>query len=284
VTGALLLLALAAEDCARCHADEAAAFATSRHSQARRLPVFALSFPHAQTRWCLSCHQPDGTGDGHSCQTCHGPLTAVKSVKPASAEALKAHPVTVETDFETKTCARCHEFNSPLPGHLWPVVLSNEPLQSTVSEQHAAMPGANCVTCHDPHRAPGAHDAVMIGKGISVSARAVDGGVAITLDVGRTGHRFPTGDPFRRLIVSTCFDSACNEVAGRQVFTRSVGSRDGGVWTTVRDTTLAPNQRTVVTLPFAPWWRARYSFGDPRFEPELPREEVFVELGGGELR
>lgn len=116
-----------------------------------------------------------------------------------------------------------------------------------------------------------------------MSAKVVDGGVAITLDVGRIGHRFPTGDPFRRLIVSTCFDPQCNEVAGRQTFTRSIGSRDGGVWTTLRDTTLASNQRTVVTLPSVPWWRARYYSGDPRFEPELPQEEVFVELGSGEL-
>lgn len=283
MTGVLLLLTLAADDCARCHAEEAAAFAKSRHAQARRLPVFALSWAHAQTPWCRSCHQPEGAGDGHTCQTCHGPLTAVKGAKPASAEALKAHPVTVEADFKTRACARCHEFNAPLPGHLWPVAFSTEPLQSTASEQHAAMPGATCVTCHDPHRAPGAHDPLTLGKGISVSARAVDGGVEVTLQVGRTGHRFPTGDPFRRLIVSTCFDPDCHAVAGRQTFARSLTSRDGGAWTTVRDTTLASNQETVVTLPSAPWWRARYFFGDPRFEPDLPADEVFVELGGGAL-
>jgi hypothetical protein len=280
----LLLLALAAEDCAGCHAVEAAAFATSRHAQARRLPVFTRSFAQAQTPWCLSCHQPEGAGEGLRCQTCHGAMAAVKSGRPPSAKALEAHPVTVEADFEMKACARCHEFTSPLPGHLWPVVLSNESLQATVSEQRAAMPGARCATCHDPHRAAGAHDAVMLRKAIAVSAEAVDGGVEIALEVGRTGHRFPTGDVFRRLLVSTCLDPECSAVAGRQRFSRSIGSRDGGAWTTVRDTTLAPNRRVVLVLPSAPFWRARYFFGDPRFERGLPEDEVFVELGGGALR
>jgi hypothetical protein len=284
VTGALLLLLLSADDCARCHAQVATDFASSRHARARRHPVFALSFVVAQTRWCLTCHQPEGRGDGHTCLTCHrgaGGSLASAHVTDAGAS---AHPVTVVPGFETERCARCHEFTTPLPGHLDPVVLSDQPLQSTVSEQRAAMPGATCVTCHDPHRAPGAHDPALLARALTATASRVDGGVAIELTVGRTGHRFPTGDPFRRLVVATCADEACTEVAGRRVFSRSLGSLDGGAWTTVRDTTLSANQRTAITLPDAAWWSVRYFFGDPRFEAQLPQEEVFVMLGGGPLR
>ena len=276
---ALVAVLLGSVDCERCHARVATQFAQSRHSQARRLPVFALSFPHAQTRWCLSCHQPEGRGDGHTCATCHG-SSGVRTghVTPAGAQ---AHRVVVEADFATGTCERCHEFPSPLPGHLDPVVLSAEPLQSTVSELRAAMPGATCVTCHDPHRAPGAHDAAMLARALTVTAARGDGGVVFTLEVGQTGHRFPTGDPFRRLIVSTCLDADCREEVGRRAFSRSLGSLDGGAWTVLRDTSLGPRERKVFTLPSGPWWSARYFFGDPRFESELSSDEVFVVLASG---
>lgn len=268
----LLLLLLGAGECAGCHEGVTADFAQSRHAQARRLPVFALSFPHAQTRWCLSCHQPEGSGDGHTCLTCHRAEGAVQSAR-------KKHPVIAAPGVATKACARCHEFTSPLPGHLSPVVLSNEPLQSTVSEQRAAMPGATCVTCHDPHRAPGAHDPAMLAKGVTVRAEPSDGGVTFEVQVGRTGHRFPTGDPFRRLVLMTCRDEQCTEPIARKVFQRNMGLVDGGVWSTVRDTTLASGESRTVTLASGPWWSARYYFGDPRFEPELPADEVFVGVG-----
>jgi hypothetical protein len=281
VIGALLLVLLGAGECAQCHQEVAANFAQSRHANARRLPVFALSFPHAGTPWCLSCHQPEGRGEGHTCETCHRDPLGVKNTR-STPEGAKAHRVSVDETFAATACARCHEFTSPLPGHLNPVVLSNEPLQSTSSEQRGAMPGATCVTCHDPHRAPGAHDAAMLTRAISVEAKAADGGVEFVVQVGKTGHRFPTGDPFRRLVISTCVDKECTDIVSRRSFNRGMGlSSDGGVWTTLRDSTLASGERRVVSLRGGLFWNARYFFGDPRFERELPPEEVFVEVGSG---
>ena len=103
----------------------------------------------------------------------------------------------------------------------------------------------------------------------------------IALSVGKTGHRFPTGDPFRRLVVASCNDAQCTDVVGRKVFSRSLGLRDG-LWTTLRDTTLGANERISVTLPDAPFWSVRYFFGDPQFESQLPEEEVFLQLGSGQ--
>ncbi len=281
MTAALLLVLLSAGECAQCHQSVAANFAQSRHAQARTLPVFVLSFQHARTPWCLSCHQPEGRGEGHTCETCHRDPEGVKNTRSTAAGA-KAHPVKVDPTFSASACARCHEFTSPLPGHLNPVVLSNEPLQSTSSEQRGAMPGATCVTCHDPHRAPGAHDATMLGRAISVKAKAADGGVEFEVQVGKTGHRFPTGDPFRRLVLTTCEDKECTETISRRSFSRSMGlSRDGGVWTTLRDSTLASGERKLVHLQSGRFWSARYFFGDPQFERELPPEEVFVEVASG---
>jgi hypothetical protein len=285
VIDALLLVVLSAGDCAQCHQSVAASFAQSRHAKARTLPVFALSFPHAGTPWCLSCHQPEGRGTaGHTCDTCHRDAGGVKNTR-STPEGARAHPVTVDPLFAATACARCHEFTAPFPGHLNPVVLSNEPLQSTSSEQQKAMPGATCVTCHDPHRAPGAHDAAMLTKAISVKATADDGGVTLEVQVGKTGHRFPTGDPFRRLVLATCSDQECTDTVSRRSFSRGMGlSADGGVWTTLRDKTLASGERTTVSLRGGRFWSARYYFGDPRFESQLSAEEVFVEVARGTVQ
>ena len=232
----VILVALAAEPCARCHEDEAAAFARSRHARARVLPVFARSFRETRNPWCLGCHQPEGEGEGLSCLSCHrveGQPDAVLSTH-ATPEGRTSHPVVLARELETSACARCHEFNAPLPGRLAPVVLSREPLQATVSE----------------------------------------------LRVGRTGHRFPTGDPFRRLVLETCRDPACTDVGARKTFQRAMGERDGA-WKTLRDDTLASGEARAVTLEAGGWWQARYLFGDARFEPELPADEVGLRLAGG---
>lgn len=310
MTSLLLALLLGADPCERCHEDEAAAFAASRHAVARTLPVFTRSLAHSKPAWCLSCHRPlEGrvavlaklrkfadltklgrVGDapqeeqrGLTCQSCHGvrgELDAVRSTHATEA-GRTSHPVVVEPAFETASCAPCHEFNAPLPGHLDPVVLSDQPLQSTVSEQQRALPQETCSKCHDPHRALGGHDRALLGQALQVKALALDGGVALELRTGRTGHRFPTGDPFRRVVLTTCADARCDRVVGRTILARNHGLNDAEVWAVLRDTTLASEERRVVVLPAAPYWSARYFFGDPRFEEGLPEDEISLPLGGG---
>lgn len=274
-----MLVALAADPCERCHEDEAAAFARSRHAQARVLPVFARSFRETRNPWCLGCHQPEGEGDGLACLSCHrvdGQPDAVLSTH-ATPAGRTSHPVVIARDLETSACARCHQFNAPLPGHLEPVVLSSEPLQSTVRELHDA---STCSACHEPHAALGGHDAALLAEALSIRAARTDAGVRFELRAGRTGHRFPTGDPFRRVVLETCRDAACTDVVARKTLQRAMGERDGA-WKTLRDDTLAPGERRVVTLEAGAWWQVRYLFGDARFEPELPPGEVGLRLAGG---
>jgi hypothetical protein len=144
---------------------------------------------------------------------------------------------------------------------------SPEALQSTMSEAG----GQRCSACHDPHRALGGHDPAMLARAIAVSASG-DGG--FTVRVGDAAHRFPTGDPFRRLVVSSCADPACRDVLGTKVFARSFGAPDGGAWVVIRDATLPPKSATAITLPAGPHWSARFFYGDPRFEAGLPADEV----------
>lgn len=281
----LPLSLLLAADCAPCHEREAVAVARSRHAQARRLPVFVHSLAEARSRWCLSCHQPEGLGDGLTCLTCHAVDGAPGAVWGAAASdaGLAAHPVHVERDL-TRVCARCHEFTAPRPGTLSAVVLSTEPLQTTVTEQRLAMPGASCVTCHEPHHARGGHDGETLRKGVAVTAsNAGDGGVAFTVTVGRTGHRFPTGDPFRRLVVQTCRDAGCGDVVARKVFQRTFGLTDAGTWAAVHDSTLPSGGAVSFTLAEGPAWSARYFYGDSRFERLLSDEEVSLEVAEGSL-
>jgi hypothetical protein len=173
-----------------------------------------------------------------------------------------------------RSCATCHEFNTPLPGHFDPLVSSDQPLQKTVSE----FPGTDCGTCHDVHRNDGAHDAPMLRRAVTITAVRRDDLLEVRVKIGITGHRFPTGDPFRRLIIESCEDLDCKTVLARRQFSRSFGLLDGGVWGAKVDTTLASGEVVTFTLRAGAAWRAQYRFGDPDFESKLPVAEVFVEL------
>jgi Cytochrome c3 len=253
-----LALMVSAGPCATCHAKQTEAFEGSRHARSARLEVFRLPLTAgAPKRWCLSCHRPEGAGQGLTCDSCH----------PASSQ----HP---DVKLGVKNCATCHEFNTPLPGHFDPLVSSDQPLQKTVSE----FAGSSCASCHDVHRNDGAHDAAMLKRAVTVTATRHEDVLEVRVKVGITGHRFPTGDPFRRLLIESCEDAGCTRVLARRQFSRSFGMLDGGVWGAVRDTTLASGELVTFTLPAGEGWRAQYRFGDPAFEAQLPDAEVFVEL------
>lgn len=280
----VVLVVLAADPCASCHPAQAATFSTSRHARAAEWPIFERSFAETRNPWCLTCHQPEGPRTaGHACRTCHQGHAPDAVLNTRSSERGRAqHPVEEQPAFPLDACARCHDFNAPLPHHLNPVVLSNEPLQSTATEQRATLPAKTCVTCHDPHSARGGHDRVTLTRAVSISVNRVEDHVELTVQVSRTGHRFPTGDPFRRLVLETCNDASCTDVVSRKTLQRAMGERDG-VWKALTDSTLASEERRVFVLDAAPYWRARYLYGDARFEAQLPSDEVSVTLGEGAL-
>jgi nitrate/TMAO reductase-like tetraheme cytochrome c subunit len=281
---ALVVLAFASADCAGCHPAQAEAFASSRHANAAELAVFKASAAKANTRWCASCHRPAGERvAGLECASCHavdGDPSAIRSARPPSREALAVHRVVVEP---SQRCASCHEFATPLPDHLDPVIYSSQPLQATVSELAKSDPRARCTDCHDPHRPAGAHDPDMLRSAVEITARSTSDGVEVRIVAKRTGHRFPTGDPFRRLVISVCDDAACEHVIGKHVVARGFALRDG-VWAPVLDRTLRDGETRVVRFAAGQWWRADFFYGDSRFEAALPATEVSVELGSGPIR
>lgn len=279
----LFVLALASADCDGCHPQQAEAFAASRHGRAATLAIYTRSAAKARTTWCRGCHQPDGRNTaGLTCLSCHavdGDADAVRATRRSPSRAAR-HKTVVDPAFAVATCARCHQFNTPRPGHLDPVVYSSQPLQSTVAELRAADPRARCAACHDVHRGNGAHDPALVRGAVTFAARAVGDEVEIVVRAGRTGHRFPTGDPFRRVVVSVCADAACARVLGHATIARGFALRDG-VWAPVVDRTLASGETRVLRLPRARYWRAELRYGDPALEAGLPRDEVALELGRG---
>lgn len=285
----ILALALAgalhSEACADCHPEQAARFDASRHARAAALAVFRAPLRHASRGWCLSCHRPEGAAapQGLQCLSCHrapGDAGAVLATRAGSPRALRAHRVVMDPSLAREGCARCHEFAAPLPGHLDPVVYSTQPLQATVSELRRQDPAALCSGCHDPHAAPGAHDEATLRSALRIAAQATSDGVAVQVTARGVGHRFPTGDPFRRLTVAVCDDEDCATPLAQTTIARGF-ARVGPVWAPVIDRSLREGETRVLRFPKARYYRAWFSYGDPRFEGLLPPSEVAVELQRG---
>jgi hypothetical protein len=130
-----------------------------------------------------------------------------------------------------------------------------------------------------------------VTQAATFSARAVRDGLEIAVQAGVTGHRFPTGDPFRRLVLTACEDAACARPLGRHVLAKGFALVDG-VWAPTIDRTLRSGERRVVRLTRdspgsrpqprrSIYWRAELFYGDPRFEAQLPPSEISIELARG---
>lgn len=282
----LLVIALASTDCAGCHPREAETLALSRHAVAAQLPVFVEPARTANAAWCASCHQPAGRKTaGLDCLSCHrvaGDPEAVRAGRLLPTTATRAHKTVVDTQFAITACAGCHEFTTPLPDSLerGPVAYSDQPLQSTVSELRASDPKATCASCHDVHRGNGAHDAALVRGAAQWSARVVGDGVEVIAEAGAIGHRFPTGDPFRRLVIAVCEDADCARSVETQVLDRRFGLV-GTTWTSAFDRRLQDRERRVLRFPRARYWRVELRYGDPKHEAKLPANEVTLELARG---
>lgn len=296
----------AGEDCAGCHAREAAAWARSRHAVASENAMFRASWDRAPDGWCLGCHEPlvagqqlmigaparagarrPAVGEGHgvTCVVCHVADGAVWSGSAPSKAASAAHPVRVDPGLGSVACARCHEFPFQLHTPLAPFSLGDEPAQSTVSEwtrSDAAARGETCATCHlrrGAHHFDGAHAGNAWRGLLTVSLEPQPDAAAVIL-TGDLPHAIPTGDPFRRLELRLCADRACRALVGEAEL-RRVFAPDATTWRLVSDTTL-PSSRggptvrrlevPVTTPPVA--WELWLMYGERQLEPRLPPEEV----------
>ncbi len=306
-------------DCATCHAATHAEWAGSRHAVAASNAIFQASWSERPDGWCLGCHAPlvaqqaelvggaaipgvarrqaapagDLWEEGVNCLACHGGDGAIRSAT-TSAEAEEAHPVQVEPDFGSPTfCATCHQFNFQRHTAALPFSYGPTPMQDTVAEWRgsgAAARGEDCAACHFPdgdHRAPGAHDGALLRSALRVDVTRDDGGVVATVSADAP-HRVPTGDPFRRLELLLCADSAC--ASPLETFTlRRRFDRTATTWRLREDTTLPPSTtaasaRSWRTSVDAAWWVLRVRYGDRALEADLAPADVGEDLLSGPVR
>jgi hypothetical protein len=273
--------------CADCHVEQAAGHAASRHASAASSPIFLAAWEAWPNGWCLGCHAPDvpatpgalqpdrraalPASRGVGCPDCHGDAPH------------ETGPVGVDV------CASCHQFPFQRHDPPWPFALGDTPAQDTVAEWTAWRAGGGdtgCVGCHlDGHRFPGGHDPARVRAALTVTARREPGGVRAWISAPDAGHRVPTGDPFRRLIFTVCADAACAQPLD-DLTLRRLFAVDPASWTLVDDRTVPPGGTRELFVPTAApaaGWRLEYRYGDPRFEPLLPPEEVGYVVASGIL-
>lgn len=231
--------------CARCHAAEAQAWSNSRHAAAFDNEVFQRSWSETRSPWCLSCHHRRGV----SCGVCHGE--------------------------GARDCASCHQFDLPTEIGGSP---SGTPGQDTLGEWRrstAGRQGRSCISCHDPHTAPGGHDRAWIRDALTAHVVAIEGGVRATVTAREVGHAVPTGDPFRRLVLTVCADLACDRPVARRILARRLIRDEAGRWVLDRDTRLPPptegytTSKTLILPVDAVAWRLTSHLADPAHEQDL---------------
>ena len=139
------------------------------------------------------------------------------------------HPVRVDPGLKTGLCAGCHEFPFAVPRGKG-FVLVDAPMQSTFTEWRKAEQPA-CSSCHlaQGHAFPGGHDVALVRRSLEVQVV----GDELELSTAGVGHRFPTGDVFRRLMIEV------SEPGQRWRRVGSLGRRFEGM-KLVEDTTLEP--------------------------------------------
>lgn len=242
--------------------------------------------------------------EGVGCAACHLRGDTLISRARPSRQARAAHPIEADPRLGApEDCGRCHDF--PFQDHSPPegapagaFTLSEEPLQDTLDEwrsSEAAAAGRGCVDCHMAdagHTFPGGHDTRLLQGALAVEVQALAPlEVEVRLRARGVGHRAPTGDPFRRLMVLLCADLDCAEVVGEAVFRRTFTPTETS-WTLDQDTTVppaAPGQpaerrlRVTVSAP-AVAWALDLAWVDRASEAALPAEAARTRISAGRIQ
>lgn len=308
-------LSLSATSCRPCHEALFDAWRTSRHAAAATNAVFRASFRLEPQDWCKHCHAPlpeqvaalKDTRDiepgrsllvdeGVTCAVCHVRDGEILAAHPASAAALRAHPIRVTPELSASAfCGNCHQVNWPLA--MSPLHYSALPMQNTLVEWQRARSSGTCQRCHMPaasHRFSGGHDADWLRQ--TLSARVfLDAGkmLHVVVQARGLGHRFPTGDPFRRLQADICAQPDCAEPLVTFSFGVFFRERDGRQ-VLMRDTALpvptgsaqrvARELRGRIRTPDAArFWRLRYAYAAPTTERALNRGDIATEIASGRV-
>ncbi len=242
---------LSARACVGCHQEIHDEWRASRHGQAWTNPIFQREYRERANPWCVTCHAPFGlTGpaaqvaaEGVSCAVCHvrdGKILA-RSHRDSS-----PHATVVQADFgDPSYCAGCHQFSFPD---------SKLPMQNTVAEHaQGARAEIPCRSCHasspSHHAYPGGHDAAMWTRALGVSVCCGPKGLEVTLENKGAGHRVPTGDVHRHLVLRAWRASA-PELMHETVLGRRYAVDADGAKRLLSDTSLVPGERRTIRAPF----------------------------------
>lgn len=253
---------LDAQSCARCHAEIAAEWATSRHALAWTNGIFQREYGARPLAWCVNCHAPLTTQQagryrdaGVDCATCHvrgGALVNARK-RPGS-----PHTTIEEPSFGSPAfCADCHEFTFPVLGDGGAVTrMTAHPMQSTVSSFRAgpyAQQRDGCMMCHGSrhnHAFLGGHDAGMLDAALEVAWCASGPELQLRVRNAAAGHNVPTGDIHRHMNLRVWRSSAPERLFEVYIGRRFDPADDGGkklVW----DSTIAPNETLEHAVPIA---------------------------------
>jgi Cytochrome c554 and c-prime len=208
--------------CERCHRDIAEEWRTSRHHQSFTNEEFQRSLAREKHRaFCVDCHAPETTrsgaptpdeaGVGVGCVTCHLGEHAVLAAPRREPEEAPHAIERVPQLATAQACKKCHEFQFAEPRRQ-AVSERAQWMQRTWTEHHDGNSEglSSCAPCHLPregdhvsHRFRGGHDEGLVKSALSIVARRVaPGAVELTLTPRDVTHAVPTGDLFRRLLLS----------------------------------------------------------------------------------
>ena len=287
---------LRADRCRSCHVAEHADWRASRHAQAWTNAIFQREYRQHPQPWCVHCHAPltqqaveiasgyashaDAlANEGVGCASCHvrdGVILAARK------RAHSPHATRVVADFdEPAFCAGCHQFGFPRFEDNVVVGYTAHPMQDTVA-QHERGPDAAvpCLTCHAAiavapgrHKFPGAHDSALLERALAVEVCRDRDKLRIAVTNRGAGHRVPTGDVHRHLVLRAWRPSAPERLVEEVFGRRFAPAADGGK-VTVADSTLAPRERRVVSWPLARISGSDGAGGDDTIAVEL--RYVFV--------
>lgn len=253
--------------CRECHHRQFDEWSRSFHKASLTSPVFLDGLAAEPQRRCLICHGPlarqveeswrtrgalvrgvrpppeSSLHEGITCSICHVRDGVVLS--PRADSVPYAHPLRAEPGLRTSEfCGSCHEFSghSVIDGA---TQLNSLPMQTTLSEWRAWGGAQTCQDCHMPdasHHVRGAHDEAFVRSALTLEVR---NGAAIVV-AHDVGHRVPTGDVFRHLVLW-----ADDEPIARfgLELGRTVDEQGRPGVAAIADTRLSPDVPVIVKLP-----------------------------------
>lgn len=258
------LSSTAPSECAGCHAEIAAEWAGSAHAQSWTDPIFQAEYRLTRSAFCRNCHaplagaesSPELAGRGIDCAVCH-----VRDGRVLGTHGRGGADHAARRDARLATtafCGSCHQFDFPAKSPGEPVRFHpGQPVQNTVVEwSQSRFADRPCQACHMPRGGSGtAHashafrvldDPALMARAVRVTAKARRHGAAIraTIEIApdQIGHAFPTGDMFRRAVLTVRAGSARRREVLMRTFAMTItGDGRGHLLGQVDDTRVPPD-------------------------------------------